>query len=430
MTASEPAGSFPSVYNVDVPDGQWAVEVRGGDGADYKTVFASGGQGFTIAEYPSDGNFDVEAREACEWFATQFRTAMRKLGAPPERTQRSGDASLGPYQEGFEAGVRAAVQLADNEDCASFGAFVAKTLLGKRRSEAARPDASVVELETRVRVTQETLRAWAPIVKAARCVAALQPGIHAKTDDEKERWADLYKALGGLVGDDVPRTADASPGDEWPRDKGHSCARPSNDGFAVGSRFQCGLCGRNWHVIPGPPWQTTPFWQSSDEGPQRRERDPSAFDAHDYKDGDCEPGSKEWEAQQENERRRREAGPNASATEMCRDIAPGHIAACVPPPPKGEVYRTPWCHLPVGHGGPHVCGEWKWETPSSCADADEPTSLDESFEALRDYDGPPDLPGVDRPPCPLPPVGWHCTRGMGHEGPCAAWPLLKGEVTR
>ena len=22
--------------------------------------------------------------------------------------------------------------------------------------------------------------------------------------------------------------------------------------------------------------------------------------------------------------------------------------------------RTPWCHLPKGHEGPHVCGEHRW----------------------------------------------------------------------
>ena len=24
--------------------------------------------------------------------------------------------------------------------------------------------------------------------------------------------------------------------------------------------------------------------------------------------------------------------------------------------------------------------------------------------------------------CTIPPPGWYCTRGAGHEGPCAAWP--------
>lgn len=27
-------------------------------------------------------------------------------------------------------------------------------------------------------------------------------------------------------------------------------------------------------------------------------------------------------------------------------------------------------------------------------------------------------------PCPVPPTGWFCTRGAGHDGPCAAWPDL------
>lgn len=26
-------------------------------------------------------------------------------------------------------------------------------------------------------------------------------------------------------------------------------------------------------------------------------------------------------------------------------------------------------------------------------------------------------------PCALPPPGWHCTRGAGHDGPCAALPV-------
>ncbi len=76
----------PSSYNVDVPQGQWSMDVRGGDDADYKAFFTSGGQSFTIAEYPCEGG--DEARKACEWYAMQFRTAMRNLGAPPERTPR------------------------------------------------------------------------------------------------------------------------------------------------------------------------------------------------------------------------------------------------------------------------------------------------------------------------------------------------------
>ena len=27
--------------------------------------------------------------------------------------------------------------------------------------------------------------------------------------------------------------------------------------------------------------------------------------------------------------------------------------------------------------------------------------------------------------CQLPPDGWFCTRELGHEGPCAAWPITK-----
>jgi hypothetical protein len=26
------------------------------------------------------------------------------------------------------------------------------------------------------------------------------------------------------------------------------------------------------------------------------------------------------------------------------------------------------------------------------------------------------------PRCTRPPLGWFCTRGLDHEGPCAAWP--------
>ena len=28
--------------------------------------------------------------------------------------------------------------------------------------------------------------------------------------------------------------------------------------------------------------------------------------------------------------------------------------------------------------------------------------------------------------CPRPPAGWHCTRAVGHEGPCAAYPVEAG----
>jgi len=44
---------------------------------------------------------------------------------------------------------------------------------------------------------------------------------------------------------------------------------------------------------------------------------------------------------------------------LCMDIAPGRVAACVPPG-KDVRLRTPWCHLPKGHEGPHVCGEHRW----------------------------------------------------------------------
>jgi hypothetical protein len=29
--------------------------------------------------------------------------------------------------------------------------------------------------------------------------------------------------------------------------------------------------------------------------------------------------------------------------------------------------------------------------------------------------------------CELPPPGWSCSREVGHEGPCAAWPIATGE---
>jgi len=44
---------------------------------------------------------------------------------------------------------------------------------------------------------------------------------------------------------------------------------------------------------------------------------------------------------------------------MCYDVAPGRVAVLVPPGPDG-VMRTPWCHLPKGHEGPHRCGEYRW----------------------------------------------------------------------
>lgn len=47
---------------------------------------------------------------------------------------------------------------------------------------------------------------------------------------------------------------------------------------------------------------------------------------------------------------------------MCMDIAPSSIAACVPPSKdKYYFFRVPFCHLPKGHAGPHVCGEFRWE---------------------------------------------------------------------
>jgi hypothetical protein len=32
------------------------------------------------------------------------------------------------------------------------------------------------------------------------------------------------------------------------------------------------------------------------------------------------------------------------------------------------------------------------------------------------------------PRCELPPSGWTCTRGAGHDGPCAAWPTKRREL--
>jgi len=45
------------------------------------------------------------------------------------------------------------------------------------------------------------------------------------------------------------------------------------------------------------------------------------------------------------------------------NVAPAHIACCVPPDERGAV-KTPWCHLERGHDGPHVCGEYRWEDGS------------------------------------------------------------------
>ncbi len=36
---------------------------------------------------------------------------------------------------------------------------------------------------------------------------------------------------------------------------------------------------------------------------------------------------------------------------------------------------------------------------------------------------------VEASPCDKPPPGWRCTRGLGHEGPCAAWPVDEREET-
>jgi hypothetical protein len=52
---------------------------------------------------------------------------------------------------------------------------------------------------------------------------------------------------------------------------------------------------------------------------------------------------------------RREAGRGG----MCKDIAPAVIAVCEPPDIYG-ISHSPWCHLPKGHSGEHVCGEHRW----------------------------------------------------------------------
>lgn len=44
---------------------------------------------------------------------------------------------------------------------------------------------------------------------------------------------------------------------------------------------------------------------------------------------------------------------------MCRSIAPGEVAACVPLDSNG-IARTPWCHLPKNHSGPCQCGTHRW----------------------------------------------------------------------
>lgn len=85
VAGSSPAPStILSAYSVDVPAGQWTVQVLGGaDGADWKTMFVSGVQGFEIARAEHD---DEEGKQRCEWFRDQFRKAMAALGAPPELT--------------------------------------------------------------------------------------------------------------------------------------------------------------------------------------------------------------------------------------------------------------------------------------------------------------------------------------------------------
>lgn len=35
---------------------------------------------------------------------------------------------------------------------------------------------------------------------------------------------------------------------------------------------------------------------------------------------------------------------------------------------------------------------------------------------------------TDPEPCTVPPGGWYCTRGAGHDGPCAAWPDASAEL--
>lgn len=47
-------------------------------------------------------------------------------------------------------------------------------------------------------------------------------------------------------------------------------------------------------------------------------------------------------------------------SDMCMSVAPASVAFCVPPPPKGEIYRTPFCHMPKGHDGPCWGMGFKW----------------------------------------------------------------------
>jgi|PlaIllAssembly_1097288.scaffolds.fasta_scaffold00167_6 NTP pyrophosphatase (non-canonical NTP hydrolase) len=50
----------------------------------------------------------------------------------------------------------------------------------------------------------------------------------------------------------------------------------------------------------------------------------------------------------------------AGRSDMCMDISPGHVAVQASPDKDGTL-RTPWCHLPKGHDGPHQCGDFRWE---------------------------------------------------------------------
>jgi hypothetical protein len=46
---------------------------------------------------------------------------------------------------------------------------------------------------------------------------------------------------------------------------------------------------------------------------------------------------------------------------------------------------------------------------------DDPSAIESAKAELRQWFG-------YEYACPQPPVGWYCTRGLGHDGPCAAWP--------
>jgi hypothetical protein len=52
---------------------------------------------------------------------------------------------------------------------------------------------------------------------------------------------------------------------------------------------------------------------------------------------------------------------DATAPEMCMDVAPGQFA---PRKDAAGMFRVPWCHLPKGHEGPHRCGSAVWGWPS------------------------------------------------------------------